>query len=120
MSKHVLTVDDSSAIRFRITQLLRDKDYDVLEAENGLKALDILKSHQIELLITDLHMPEMDGLELIEEVRKMTQYKYLPILFLTTETADDIIAKGKRAGATGWIVKPFQPDKLLRSIKRVL
>lgn len=120
MSKYVLTVDDSSAIRSRITQLLGDEEYDVLEAENGFKALEILKSHEIELLITDLHMPEMDGLELIEAVRKMKEYKYLPILFLTTESADDVIAKGKRAGATGWIVKPFQPDRLLRSIKRVL
>ncbi len=92
----------------------------MIEAEDGQDALDKLASAGIDMLITDLNMPRMDGLELIKQVRAMPQFKFIPIIMLTTESQADMKQKGKAAGATGWIVKPFKPEQLVAVVKKVL
>jgi two-component system, chemotaxis family, chemotaxis protein CheY len=119
MSKTVLTVDDSSSVRQMVAFTLRTAGYDVVEAENGKAALSQLTG-PVHLVITDLNMPVMDGIELIRAVRANTQYKYVPIVLLTTESQADKKQAAKSAGATGWITKPFRPEQLLGVVKKVL
>ncbi|RLD90676.1 MAG: response regulator [Bacteroidetes bacterium] len=118
--KKILVVDDSSSIRALLKMALEDENYKVTLGEDGLDALKYLDGTHFDLVITDLHMPNMNGLELIHEVRKMDWYKYTPILFLTTETKTDLKIKAKKEGATGWLTKPFDNEKLKRVVKRVL
>lgn len=120
MKRNILIVDDSESIRKLVQFNLSRANYSVLVANNGQDALNYFSGETIDLLITDLHMPVMNGLELIKEVRKIDQYKHIPILFLTTETQLSIKKEAKDAGATGWIVKPFEFDKLLSTIHKVL
>ena len=120
MDKTILVVDDSLSIRNLLQVVLQDAGYRVLLAEDGKDALKYFDQDKIRLLITDLHMPVMNGLELIQHVREDERYRYLPILFLTTETKGEIKMEAKKAGATGWITKPFSNEKLLRIINRVL
>ncbi len=118
--KKILVVDDSSSIRELLKLALEDENYNVTLGEDGLDALKHLNGTHFDLVITDLHMPNMNGMELIHEIRKIDQYKYTPILFLTTETKADLKIKAKKEGATGWLTKPFDNEKLKRVIKRVL
>lgn len=118
--KKILVVDDSSSIRELLKMALEDENYNVTLGEDGLDALKKLDGTHFDLVITDLHMPNMNGLELIHEIRKIEQYKYTPILFLTTETKTDLKVKAKKEGATGWLTKPFDNEKLKRVVKRVL
>ncbi len=120
MSKKILFVDDSESIREIVSFTLKNEGYDVLISDNGKNALEHLNGQAINLIITDLHMPEMNGIELIKEVRKMDSYQRTPILFLTTESQTDKKMEAKNAGATGWIVKPFVPAKLLAAINKVI
>lgn len=120
MSKTIMTADDSSSIRQMVSFTLKQAGYKVIEAVDGSDALGKLKNNPIHMLISDLNMPKMDGLELIRQVRAMPEYKFIPIIMLTTESQADMKQKGKAAGATGWIVKPFKPDQLLSVIKKVL
>lgn len=120
MKKTILIVDDSESIRKLVYFNLNNAGYRVLVANNGIEALNYFNGEPIHLLLTDLHMPQMNGLELIREVRKLEKYKHIPILFLTTETQIAIKKEAKDAGATGWIVKPFFLDKLLSTIRKVL
>lgn len=120
MNKTILVVDDSLSIRNLLQVVLKDAGYQVLLAEDGKDAIKYLDHEGIRLLITDLHMPVMNGLELIKHVRQTDHYRYLPILFLTTETKGEIKMEAKNAGATGWITKPFSNEKLLQIINRVL
>lgn len=120
MSKTIMTADDSSSIRQMVSFTLKQAGYSVIEAVDGSDALNKLKSNPIHMLISDLNMPKTDGLELIKQVRAMAEYKFIPIIMLTTESQADMKQKGKAAGATGWIVKPFKPDQLLSVIKKVL
>ncbi|MBF0203569.1 MAG: response regulator [Desulfamplus sp.] len=120
MSKTIMTADDSGSIRQMVSFTLKQAGYLVVEAVDGSDALLKLKSTPIHMLISDLNMPNMDGLELIKQVRAMPEYKFIPIIMLTTESQADMKQKGKAAGATGWIVKPFKPDQLLAVIKKVL
>jgi len=120
MSKTIMTADDSSSIRQMVSFTLKQAGYNVVEAVDGSDALGKLKNNPIHMLISDLNMPKMDGLELIRQVRAMPEYKFIPIIMLTTESQADMKQKGKAAGATGWIVKPFKPDQLLSVIKKVL
>lgn len=120
MKRTILIVDDSESIRKLVQFNLSKADYNVLVANNGQEALSYFNGDRIDLLITDLHMPVMNGLELIKEVRKIEHYKHIPILFLTTETQISLKKEAKDAGATGWIVKPFEFEKLLSTIRRVL
>ncbi len=120
MSKVIMTADDSTSIRQMVSFTLKQAGYEVLEAVDGQDAVDKLAGASIDMLITDLNMPNMDGFELIKQVRAMAQFKFIPIIMLTTESQADMKQKGKAAGATGWIVKPFKPEQLLAVIKKVL
>lgn len=116
----VLLVDDSVSMREMVGFTLRSAGYEVIEAEDGIEALELAKEDTFNLVVTDVNMPNMDGITLISELRKLAEYKFVPILTLTTEEGDDKKKEGKEAGATGWIVKPFDPDNLLSTIRRVL
>ena len=116
----ILTVDDSASMRQMVTFTLKGAGYDVIEAVDGQDALDKAKGSQPDVVLADVNMPKMDGITLIRELRKLPSYKYIPMLMLTTETAGDKKAEGKSAGATGWLVKPFNPDQLLATIKKVM
>ncbi|MBD3609352.1 MAG: response regulator [Gammaproteobacteria bacterium] len=116
----VLTVDDSASMRQMVSFTLKGAGYDVTEAKDGVEALGIAKSKSFDLVITDVNMPNMDGITLIKELRTLPDFKFTPMLMLTTESGTDKKSEGKAAGATGWIVKPFNPDQLLATIKRVV
>lgn len=116
----ILAVDDSASMRQMVTFTLRGAGYDVTEAKDGAEALNLAKGKQFNLVLTDVNMPNMDGITLTRELRALPNYKFTPILTLTTESGADKKAAGKAAGATGWIVKPFNPDQLLATIKKVL
>ena len=116
----ILTVDDSSSMRQMVSFTLKSDGHEVTEAEDGVVALNIAKTRGFDLVITDVNMPNMDGITLIAELRKLPSYKGTPLLMLTTESGMDKKQAGKEAGATGWIVKPFNPDQLLAVIKRAL
>ena len=116
----ILVVDDSASMRQMVVFTLKSDGYKVVEAVDGQQALDIAKNASFDLVLSDVNMPVMDGIELVRELRQIEAYKYTPILMLTTETSGDKKMAGKRAGATGWVVKPFNPDKLLATIKRVI
>lgn len=120
MEKTILIVDDSNSIRNLVEFTLKDAGFSILSAINGKDALKFFDGRTIHLLLTDLHMPIMSGMKLIEEVRKMDAYKFMPILFLTTETQVEIKKEAKRLGATGWIVKPFNGEKLITTIRKVI
>ena len=120
MSKQIMTVNDSSSIRQMVSFTLREAGYDVVEAIDGSDALFKLKTCKIDLLITDLNMPKLDGIGLIKEVRKNPETKFIPIVMLTTESQAEKKQQGKSAGATGWIVKPFNQQQLLLVVKKVL
>ena len=119
MPKKIMTVDDSSSVRQMVGFTLKEAGYDVVEAVDGKDALKQLSS-PVDMIITDLNMPNMDGLELIRQVRTMSSYKFTPIVMLTTESQTEKKQAGKQAGATGWIVKPFKPEQLLGVVKKVL
>lgn len=117
----LLIVDDSTMLRDMLNYTLNEGGYsDVTEGVDGVDGLAKAKANDFDLVITDVNMPNMDGLTLISELRKLPQYAKKPILVLTTERSDEMKAKGKAAGATGWIVKPFVPDQLLKAVNIVL
>lgn len=120
MAKTILAVDDSASIRQMVAFALKGAGYEVIQAVDGQDALDKASTHQVNLVLTDINMPRMDGLKLLELLRKLAHYKNIPILILTTETGDEIKAKGRAAGATGWLVKPFDPKRLLEVIGKVM
>jgi two-component system chemotaxis response regulator CheY len=116
----ILIVDDSATIRQMAGFCLRHADYEVVEAVDGQDALEKLKTKKVNLLLTDLYMPQLDGIGLAKQVRAMTQYRFLPILILTTETKIERKEEGQAAGVSGWFVKPFEPAQLLKVIKRLI
>ena len=121
MSKTALVVDDSPTMRQMVAFTLTNAGFKVVEAEHGKDAVaKVAGGPQVDIVVTDLNMPEMDGISLIKELRKMAAFKFTPILMLTTESAADKKQAGKEAGATGWIVKPFNPDLILKIIAKVL
>ncbi|HEU0189177.1 MAG TPA: response regulator [Gallionella sp.] len=120
MAKTVLTVDDSASIRQMVAFTLKSAGYTVIEAADGQDGLDKAKVNAVNLVLTDQNMPRMDGLTLIKTLRGLPQYKATPILMLTTESSDAMKAQGKASGATGWLVKPFDPQKLLEVVKKVI
>ena len=121
MAKTVLVVDDSLTMRQMVAFTLTSAGYQVVEAGNGKEAVGKVNGGaKPDLVVTDLNMPEMDGITLIKEIRKMPALKFTPILLLTTEASDDKKKAGQAAGATGWIVKPFNPEQMMAVIKKVL
>ena len=119
MEKTVLAIDDSASIRQMVSFTLKSSGYSVIEAVDGVDGLDKARNKTVNLVLTDQNMPRMDGLTLIKSLRGMTQYKSVPILMLTTESSDAMKAQGRAAGATGWLVKPFDPQKLIEVVKKV-
>lgn len=120
MAKTVLAVDDSASIRQMVAFTLKSQGYRVIEAVDGQDGLAKAKTQQIDLVLTDQNMPKMDGLTMIRALRMLPAFRSTPILILTTESSDAMKAQGRAAGATGWLVKPFDPNKLLEVIKKVL
>ncbi len=121
MGKRILIVDDAATMRQMVSFTLRTKDYTVLEAGDGTEAMAQLKGGlKPNLIITDLNMPKMDGISLIKEVRGLPGQRFTPIIMLTTESMGNKKMEGKKAGATGWIVKPFTPEQLLNTVEMVI
>lgn len=117
---NILLVDDSTSMREMVSFTLREAGHKINEAEDGVEALEFAKSQGVDLVITDVNMPNMDGITLTAELRNLDAYKFIPILILTTETGTDKKQQGRVAGATGWIEKPFDPDNLLSTVNKVL
>ncbi|MBK9305833.1 MAG: response regulator [Nitrospira sp.] len=121
MSKTALIVDDSPTMRQMVAFTLTNAGFTVIQAEDGKDAVKkVSAGMKLDIVVTDLNMPEMDGIALIKELRKLTTFKFTPILMLTTESAAEKKVAGKEAGATGWIVKPFNPEVLLKTIAKVM
>ena len=120
MGKLIMTADDSASIRQMVAFTLKQSGYEVIEAVDGQDALAKLAAKKVDMLLTDLNMPKLDGIGLIKGVRSSQLNKFIPIVMLTTESQDGKKAEGKSAGATGWIVKPFKPEQLVAVVKKVL
>jgi two-component system chemotaxis response regulator CheY len=116
----ILAVDDSPSMRQMVAFTLKGAGYDVIEAKDGAEALALAKANKVHLVLSDVNMPTMDGLTLVRELRALPAYKFVPLLLLTTESSPEKKAEGKAAGATGWLVKPFNPEQLLGTIRKVL
>jgi len=116
----ILAVDDSASMRQMVAFTLKGAGYNVIEAADGQEALDKARAENIDLVLTDQNMPRMDGITLVQNLRGLAAYATTPILILTTESGADMKAKGKAAGATGWLVKPFDPGKLLDVVRKVI
>lgn len=120
MSVTIATVDDSASVRQMVSFTLKGAGYDVIECVDGKDALNKIGNTGVKLIITDLNMPNMNGLELIKALRAKPEFKFMPIVFLTTESQAEKKNEAKAAGATGWIVKPFKPEQLLTVVKKIL
>jgi two-component system, chemotaxis family, chemotaxis protein CheY len=117
--RKILTVDDSTSMRQMVRATLQSAGYDVVEAADGQDALDFARDHAVDLVISDVNMPRMDGITLVSERRSLPAYRLTPLLLLTTESSQEKKMEGKRAGATGWIVKPFNPAQLLTTLNKL-
>ncbi len=120
MAKKILSVDDSASIRQMVSFTLKKEGYEVIEACDGKDALAKIQGGAIDMVITDLHMPNLDGIGLIRALRANSSFKFTPIVMLTTESHSGKKDEGRQAGATGWIVKPFKPEQLVAVVKRLL
>ncbi len=120
MGKLIMTADDSASVRQMVAFTLKQNGYEVIEAVDGQDALTKLGGKKVDMLLTDLNMPKLDGIGLIKGVRANALNKFIPIVMLTTESQDSKKSEGKSAGATGWIVKPFKPEQLIAVVKKVL
>lgn len=120
MTKSILSVDDSPSIREMVKYCLESAGYNITEAVDGEDGLNKARTKRFDLVLTDQNMPRMDGLSLIKSLRAMSDYKSTPILMLTTESGEEIKIQGRAAGATGWLVKPFAPQKLIDVVKKVI
>lgn len=116
----ILTVDDSPSMRKMVSLTLVGAGYEVVEAVDGIDAIEKAQTQRIDLVLTDQNMPRLDGLGLTRRLRESTQFKTVPILMLTTESSELMKQAGRAAGATGWLVKPFDPDRLIEVIKKVI
>ncbi len=115
----ILAVDDSSSIRQMVTFTLQSGGHTVVQAQDGVDGLNAAKSDSFDLVITDVNMPNMDGITMIKELRSLPNYRSTPLLMLTTEAAPELKMRARNAGATGWIVKPFNPVKLIKALQMV-
>lgn len=117
--KKVMTVDDSVTVRRALSITLSEAGYEVCEASDGIDALGQLENYQVDMLVTDLNMPNMDGIDLIRRVRQMPGNRFMPIIMLTSKNQPDMKVQGKKAGASGWVTKPFSQESLLAVVKMV-
>ena len=120
MAKKILIVDDSSSVRTVARMALREKGYDVVEAGNGQEALKVLQGDRCHLVISDVNMPIMDGITLLKEIKALPNYKFTPVIMLTTEAGEDKKQEGRAAGAKDWITKPFQPQLLVDAVSKLI
>jgi two-component system, chemotaxis family, chemotaxis protein CheY len=120
MAKTIMIVDDSASIRQVVSIALKGAGYDVLEAVDGRDALNKLKGQKIHLIITDVNMPNMDGITFVQEAKKLPEYKFTPMMMLTTEGGDDKKMAGKAAGAKAWLTKPFQAPTLMDAVSKLV
>ena len=120
MTKTILAVDDSDSLRKMVVFSLEQAGYNVVQAVDGLDGLEKAKEKTVDLVLTDHNMPVMDGLSLIKKLRELGSYQSVPILMLTTESSAEMKMEGRAAGATGWLVKPFHPERLLDVVQKVL
>ena len=116
----ILTVDDSTSMRQMVRATLESAGFGVVEAVDGQEALELARNRRVDLVISDVNMPRMDGIRLVSELRNLPSYRLTPLLLLTTESGQEKKLEGKRAGATGWIVKPFNPTQLIATLNRLL
>ena len=119
MMKRILTIDDSKTMRDMLMLTLADAGFDVLQAVDGQDGLDVLGKERVDVVITDINMPRMDGYEVIRQMRSSSEFKTVPILVLTTESEAQKKNLAREAGATGWMVKPFDPDRLIATVRKV-
>jgi two-component system chemotaxis response regulator CheY len=120
MAKTIMVVDDSTSLRQVVSIALKGGGYDVLEAEDGKDALGKLAGQKIHLIISDVNMPNMDGITFVKELKKLPEYKFTPIIMLTTESQEDKKAQGQAAGARAWVVKPFKPEQMLTAVSKLI
>jgi two-component system, chemotaxis family, chemotaxis protein CheY len=120
MSKTVLVVDDSTSLRQVVGMTLKSQGFEVIEGCDGKDALTKLDGRKVHLIVSDLNMPNMDGLSFVREVKKMPDYKFVPIIMLTTETDDTLKAQGQAAGLKAWMVKPFKPEQMLAAVNKLV
>ncbi|MEJ2649273.1 MAG: response regulator [Sedimentisphaerales bacterium] len=120
MSKTIMVVDDSASLRQVVSIALKGAGYDVLEAGDGQEALGLLDGRKVNLIISDVNMPNMDGISMVTEVKKNPSYKFTPIIMLTTESQNDMKQKGKEAGVKAWVVKPFKPEQMLDAVSKLV
>lgn len=120
MGKTILIVDDSTSLRQVVGIALKGAGYDVIEGCDGKDALTKLDGRKIHLIISDVNMPNMDGITFVKEVKKLPDYKFTPVIMLTTEAGDDKKREGQAAGAKAWVVKPFQPPQMLTAVSKLI
>ncbi|WPL19608.1 Chemotaxis protein CheY [Thiorhodovibrio winogradskyi] len=120
MAKTIMVVDDSASLRNVVCIALKGAGYDVIEAGDGREALSKLKGQKVHLIVSDVNMPNMDGITMVREIKKLDAYKFTPIMMLTTESQPEKKAEGKAAGAKAWLVKPFQPPVLLDAVSKLV
>ena len=120
MAKTIVIVDDSASMRQVVSIALKNSGYDVIECVDGKDALEKLDGKKVHLIVSDVNMPNMDGIALLQELKKDASYKFTPIIMLTTESGDDKKAAGRTAGAKAWMVKPFQPEELLMAVSKLV
>ena len=120
MAKCILAIDDSASIRQMVSFTLKSAGYEVIDAVDGEDGLAKAKARAVDLVLTDQNMPRMDGLSMVRALRQLPAYRTAPILILTTESSDAMKNQGRAAGATGWLVKPFDPNRLLEVVRKVL
>jgi len=120
MAKTILVVDDSAGIRQIVGFSLKSAGYDVIEGVDGADALTKLAGQKVHLIICDVNMPNMDGISFLKEIKKSDDYKFIPIIMLTTESQERKKLEGQEAGAKAWVVKPFQPDQMLNAVSKLI
>lgn len=120
MDNTILLVDDSATLRMGVSSLLGQAGYNVIAAGDGISALKTMNENKVNMVITDIIMAEMDGLKLIEEIKKHSEWKNIPVIVLSSESSTEEVEKGRKAGALGWIIKPFDNDKLVQVVRKIL
>lgn len=120
MPKRIMIIDDSASLRQVVSIALEDAGYEVVEAENGKSALALLKEDKVNLVICDVNMPVMDGITFVKKVKEIPNYRFLPIIMLTTESSENRKLEGQEAGAKAWVVKPFKPEQMLEAVSKLI